>query len=105
MGSPPDGRPALEVAALRDLHCAPGLLTHLVRGSVLFPLGFLPLPAHDVPDPPMLRGRLWAVCLWLALETLVAPLVSAGVFSAAPDGFPAALQALAGYLVERFVNP
>jgi len=57
------------------------LLTHLVRGSVLFPLGFLALPAHDVPGPPMLRGRLWAV------------------FSAAPGGFPAALRALLGYLV------
>jgi hypothetical protein len=76
-----------------------GLLTHLVRGSVLFPLGFLALPAHDVPGPPMLRGRLWAVCLWLALETLVAPLLGAGVFSAAPGGFPAALRALLGYLV------
>jgi hypothetical protein len=96
MGSPPDGGPALEVAILCDLPCAPGLLTHLVRGSVLFPLGFLALPAHDVPGPPMLRGRLWAVYLWVALETLVAPLRGAGVFRAAPGGFPVALRALLG---------
>jgi uncharacterized protein DUF6789 len=91
--------PALEVAALRDLSCAPGLLTHLVSGCVLLPLGFLALPAHAMPGTPMLRGMLWAGCLWLALETLVALLLGAGVFSAALGGFPAALRALAGYLV------
>ena len=90
---------ALELAALRDFPCAPGLLLHLLSGSVLLPLGFLALPAHDMPGPPMLRGMLWAGCLWLALETLVAPLLGAGVFSAALGGFPAALRALLGYLV------
>ena len=62
-------------------------------------MGFLALPAHAVPGPPVLRGMLWAGCLWLALETLVAPLLGAGVFSAALGGFPAALRALLGYLV------
>jgi hypothetical protein len=65
----------------------------LLSGSVLFPLGFLALPAHAVPGPPVLRGMLWAGCLWLALETLVAPLLGAGGFSAALGGFPAALRA------------
>jgi hypothetical protein len=40
---------ALELAALRDLPCALGLLTHLVSGSVLLPLGYLAVPPHDVP--------------------------------------------------------
>ena len=35
----------------------------------------------------------------MVLETLVAPLLGAGVFSAALGGFPAALRALLGYLV------
>jgi len=73
---------ALELAALRDCPGAPGLRLHLLRGG-LFPLGFLALPG-----PPMLRGMLWAGCLWLALETLVAPLLGAGVFSAALGGVP-----------------
>lgn len=89
----------LEVAALRDFPCAPGLLTHLVRGSVLLPLGFLALPAHDVLGPPMLRGRLWAGGLWVARETLVALRLGAGVFNVALGGVPAALRALAEYLV------
>jgi len=33
------------------------------------------------------------------MESLIAPLLGAGVFSAALGGFPAALRALAGYLV------
>jgi len=90
---------ALELAALRDFPCALGLLLHLLSGSVLFPLGFLALQAHDVPGPPLLRGMLWAVCLWVALATLVAPRLGAGVFSAVQGGFPAALRALAGSLV------
>jgi hypothetical protein len=42
---------------------------------------------------------LWAGGLWLALETLVAPLLGAGVFNAALGGVPAALRALLGSLV------
>ena len=85
---------ALELAVLRDCPWAPGLLLHLLNGSVLLPLGFLALPG-----PPMLRGMLWAGGLWVVLETLVAPLLGAGVFSAELGGVPAALRALAGYVV------
>src|SRR6266851_5178724 len=42
---------ALELAALRGLPCALGLLTHIVSGSVLLPLGYLAVPPHDVPAP------------------------------------------------------
>ena len=52
---------ALELAALRDLPCALGLLTHIVSGSVLLPLGYLAVPPHDVPGPPVLKGMLWGV--------------------------------------------
>jgi len=41
-GWPPAGGQALELAALRGLPCALGLLTHIVSGSVLLPLGYLP---------------------------------------------------------------
>ena len=90
---------ALELAALRDLPCALGLLLHLVSGSMLFPLGYLAVPPHDVPGPPVLKGMLWAGLLWGVTESLMAPLLGAAVFSAALGGLPAALRALAGYLV------
>src|SRR5262245_9268280 len=91
--------PSLDGAALVGSPCALGLLLHLLSGSVLLPVGFLALPADAVPGPLVLRGMLWAGCLWLALETLVAPLLGAGVFSAALGGFSAALRVLLGYLV------
>lgn len=90
---------ALELAALRGLPCALGLLTHIVSGSVLLPLGYLAVPPHDVPAPAVLKGMVWAGLLWGVMESLIAPLLGAGVFSAALGGFPAALRALAEYLV------
>jgi hypothetical protein len=48
---------ALELAALRDCPRAPGLLLHLLNGSVLVPLGLLALPAHALPGPPVLPGH------------------------------------------------
>ena len=51
---------ALELAALRGLPCALGLLMHLVSGSGLLPLGYLAVPPHDVPGSPVLKGMLWA---------------------------------------------
>ena len=90
---------ALELAALRGLPCALGLLIPLVHGSVLFPLGYLAVPPHDLPGPPVLKGMLWAGLLWGVMESLMAPLLGATVFSAALGGLPAALRALAGYLV------
>jgi hypothetical protein len=90
---------SLDSAALGGSPCALGLLLHLLSGSVVFPLGLLALPAHILPGPPVLRGMLWAGGLWLALETLVASLLGAGVFNAALGGVPAALRAQLGSLV------
>jgi len=89
----------LELAALRDLPCALGLLLHLVSGSVVFPLGYLAVLPHDMPGSPVLKGMLWAGLLWGVTESLMAPLLGAAVFSVALGGFPAALRALGGYLV------
>ena len=66
---------------------------------MLFPLGYLAMPPHALPGPPVLKGMLWAGLLWGVTESLMAPLLGAAVFSAALGGFPAALRALAGYLV------
>jgi hypothetical protein len=91
--------PSLDLAVLRGLSCTPGLLMHIVTGSVVFPLGYLAMSLHDMPGPPVLKGMLWAGLLWGVTESLMAPLLGAAVFSAAMGGFPAALRALGGYLV------
>ena len=90
---------SLGIAALEVAPCALGLLMHLMSGSVLLPLGYLAVPPHDVPGLPVLKGMFWAGLLWLIMESLMAPLLGAGVFSAALGGLPAALRALLGYLV------
>jgi len=90
---------SLDSAALGGSPCALGLLLHLLSGSVVFPLGLLAMPPHALPGPPVLKGMLWAGLLWGVTESLMAPLLGAAVFSAGLGGLPAALRALAGYLV------
>ena len=90
---------AFDMAAMLGPPCALSLLAHVLSGSVLFPLGYIAVPPHDLPGPPILKGMLWAVLLWGGMESILAPLLGAGVFSAALGGLPAALRALLGYLV------
>jgi hypothetical protein len=52
----------------------------------------------QVPRPPVFKGMLWAGLLWGVAECIIAPLLGAGVSSAALGGLPAALRALFGYL-------
>jgi len=74
-------------------------LTHVLSGSVIFPLGYMLLPSPYFPGPPVLKGMLWAGLLWCVAEGILAPMLGAGVFSAALGGLPAAVRALLGYLV------
>jgi hypothetical protein len=90
---------SIPVAVLRDIPCSLGLLLHILSGSMLFPLGYLAMPPHALPGPPVLKGMLWAGLLWGVTESLMAPQLGAAVFSTALGGVPAALRALAGYLV------
>ena len=88
-----------DVAAMLGFSCAPGMFTHLLSGSVIFPLGYVWLSSQIVSGPPVLRGMLWAGLIWCSAEVIVAPMLGAEVFSTALGGLPAALRALLGYLV------
>jgi hypothetical protein len=90
---------SIDVAAMLERSCAPGMLTHLLSGSVIFPLGYVWLSSQIVSGPPVLQGMLWAGLLWCIAEVIMAPLLGAEVFSTALGGLPAALRALFGYLV------
>jgi hypothetical protein len=79
--------------------CAAGLLAHVFSGGVLFPLAYVCLPSQDLQRSPVLKGMLWAGLLWGITEIIIAPMLGAGLFSAAFGGFPAAGRALLGYLV------
>jgi len=89
---------SMDLAALLGSACPLGLLMQVLSGSVCFPLGYVCLASPGFPGPPVLKGMLWAGLLWGVAECLIAPLLGAGVSSAALGGLPAALRALLGYL-------
>jgi hypothetical protein len=90
---------SIDVAAMLERSCAPGMLTHLLSGSVIFPLGYVWLSSQTFSGPPVLQGMLWAGLIWCVAEVIMAPMLGAEVFSTALGGLPAALRALLGYLV------
>ena len=90
---------SMDIAAMLEHVCAPGMLVHLLSGGVIFPLGYILLSSQSFSGPPVLQGMLWAGLLWFVAEVIMAPMLGAEVFSAALGGLPAALRALLGYLV------
>ena len=78
---------------------AAGLAMHLVSGAAVFPLAFGYALAARLPGPPVLRGALWGTALWLIAQTMVMPMIGAGLFSAAAGGMVAAVASLVGHLV------
>lgn len=78
---------------------AAGMAMHFINGTVLFPLVFGYLLVSRLPGPPVLRGALWGVILWLIAQTMVMPMMGAGLFSAAAGGMVAAVGSLVGHLL------
>jgi hypothetical protein len=90
---------SMDMGAMLEYSCAPSMLVHVLSGSVIFPLGYMFLPSQHFPGSPALKGMLWGMLLWCVAEGILAPMLGAGVFSAALGGLPAAMRALLGYLV------
>ena len=90
---------SMDLATMLEPACAMGLLVRVFSGAVLFPLAYVSLPSQAFPEAPVLKGMLWAGLLWSVTEFIIAPMLGAGVFSAALGGLPAAARALLGYLV------
>ena len=78
---------------------AAGMTMHFINGTVLFPLVYGYLLVSRLPGPPLLRGALWGVVLWLIAQTMVMPMMGAGLFSAAAGGMVAAGGSLVGHLL------
>lgn len=78
---------------------AAGMAMHFINGTVLFPLVYGYLLVSRLPGPPLLRGALWGVILWLIAQTMVMPMMGAGLFSAAAGGMMAAVGSLVGHLL------
>ena len=78
---------------------AAGMAMHFINGTVLFPLVYGYLLVSRLPGPPLLRGALWGVVLWLIAQTMVMPMMGAGLFSAAAGGMVAAVGSLVGHVL------
>ena len=78
---------------------AAGLFMHVVLGTLVFPLVFGYLLVARLPGPPSLRGTLWGAALWLIAQTMVMPMMGAGLFSASAGGVVAAMGSLVGHLL------
>ena len=78
---------------------AAGMAMHFINGTVLFPLVYGYLFVSRLPGPPLLRGALWGVVLWLIAQTMVMPMMGAGLFSAAAGGMVAAVGSLVGHVL------
>ncbi len=78
---------------------AAGMAMHFINGTVVFPLVYGYLLVSRLPGPPVVRGALWGVVLWLIAQTMVMPMMGAGLFSAAAGGMVAAVGSLVGHLL------
>lgn len=78
---------------------AAGLAMHFFNGGVVFPLVFGYLVVSRLPGPPVLQGALWGTALWLIAQTMIMPMMGAGLFSAAAGGMVAAVGSLVGHLL------
>ena len=78
---------------------AGGLFMHFLNGAVIFPLIYVYLLYRWLPGAPWQKGLLWGVILWLALETVMIPMMGGGIFSMEMGGMKAVMAALIGHLV------
>jgi hypothetical protein len=76
-----------------------GMMMHFINGAVIFPAIYVfALYAH-LPGSPAVRGTAWGVALWLVAQTVVMPMMGAGLFSSAMGGVMAAMGSLIGHVL------
>ena len=76
-----------------------GLMMHFVNGSVIFPTIYVSALYAHLPGSAALQGTIWGVALWLIAQTLVMPMMGAGLFSSAIGGMMAAMGSLIGHIL------
>ena len=76
-----------------------GLMMHFVNGSVIFPAIYAYALYAHLPGLPAIRGTVWGAVLWLIAQTMVMPMMGAGLFSSAMGGVMAAMGSLIGHIL------
>jgi hypothetical protein len=75
-----------------------GMMMHFVNGSVIFPAIYARALYARLPGVPAVRGTAWGVALWLIAQTVVMPMMGAGLFSSEMGGAMAAMGSLIGHI-------
>lgn len=78
---------------------AAGMAVHFINGTVVFPAIYAYALYARLPGPLALRGTIWGVILWVAAQTVVMPMMGAGMFSGAMGGAMAAMGSLIGHIL------
>lgn len=76
-----------------------GMAMHFVNGSVIFPAVYAYALYAHLPGAPAIRGTIWGLILWLVAQTVVMPMMGAGLFSSAMGGAMAAMGSLIGHVL------
>jgi uncharacterized membrane protein YagU involved in acid resistance len=58
-----------------------GMVWHFVNGTIIFSLIYSYFVYGWLPGESWLRGVVWGLLLWVAMEVAVMPLTGSGVFS------------------------
>ena len=72
---------------------------HFVNGSLIFRSIYAYALYASLPRSPAVRGTIWGIILWLVAQTVVMPMMGAGVFSSAIGGMMAAMGSLIGHVL------
>lgn len=76
-----------------------GMIAHLIMGIIVFPMIYVLMIYHFVPGPPLVRGLVYGVLLWVAAVVVVMPIAGAGVLMSNVGGMMAVIASLIGHLV------
>ena len=76
-----------------------GLMMHFVNGAIVFPAMYAYVVYARLPGSPVVRGTVWGVALWLIAQTMVMPMMGAGLFSSEAGGVMAAMGSLVGHIL------
>jgi hypothetical protein len=91
--APMVGAPKMDIAALLGSlvgHGAPAMMSrlwwagmawHFVNGTVIFSLIYSYFVYGWLPGESWLRGMIWGLVLWVAMEVILMPVTGSGVFS------------------------
>ena len=77
----------------------PGMIMHLLVGSVIFGLIYAFVLFRFLPGAPWLKGLLSGVIFWLGLEIVMTPMIGGGFFSSRIGGMKIVVAALVAHLV------